>query len=263
MGSNDRNTGRGYTDSHCHLYDTRKSTLDEVLAAAAQAGVSTMITVGCDEPTTRAAIEIAAAHDGVYATAGLHPHQATDGVASIAEFIDHPQVIAIGECGLDYHYDHSPRPVQVDVFAEQIGLAHELDLPLIIHTREAWDDTLAILDAEGVPRRTIFHCFTGGPDEATACVERGAYLSFSGIVTFPSAPEVQAAAVLCPADRLLAETDSPYLAPVPHRGRTNQPAFVTHVVAELARLRGEEIDVTRRATVTNAGIALGIPYERS
>lgn len=253
-------THEGYTDSHCHLYDTRKETLDQVLAAARDAGVTTMITVGCDEATTRAAIEIAAAHEGVYATAGLHPHHATDGVASIASFFDardggSSRVIAVGECGLDYHYDHSPRDIQRGAFAEQIRLAHDLDLPLIIHTREAWDDTLAILDTEGVPPQTIFHCFTGGPDEASACLERGAFISFSGIVTFPSAADVQAAAQLCPIDRILAETDSPYLAPVPYRGKTNQPAFVTNVVAQLAALRNQPVEELRDATVTNARTA--------
>jgi len=242
----------GYTDSHCHLYDTRQATLDQVLDAARAAGVTTMITVGCDRATTAAAIEIASAHDGVFATAGLHPHQATDGVDSIVGFLDDPQVIAVGECGLDYHYDHSPRDVQRRAFAEQIHLAHQRDLPLIIHTREAWDDTLAILDSEGMPTRTVFHCFTGGPTEATACLERGAYISFSGIVTFPSATDVQAAAQLCPIDRILAETDSPYLAPVPHRGTSNQPAYVTHVVAQLAALHNQPVEVLRAATVTNA-----------
>ena len=156
-----------------------------------------------------------------------------------------PAPIAVGECGLDFHYDHSPRDDQRTAFAEQIGFAHRLGLPLVIHTREAWDDTFAILDAEGVPGRTIFHCFTGGPDEARRCLERDAFVSFSGIVTFKGAPEVAAAAALVPLDRLLVETDSPYLAPVPHRGRRNRPAWVTDVGAHIAGIRGLAVDEVR------------------
>ncbi|HEX3088013.1 MAG TPA: TatD family hydrolase, partial [Ilumatobacteraceae bacterium] len=152
-------------------------------------------------------------------------------------------------------YDHSPRDAQRDAFAAQIQLAHERSLPLVIHTRDAWADTFDILDAERMPERTIFHCFTGGPDEAQQCLDRGAFLSFSGIVTFKTATELHEAARLCPLDRMLAETDSPYLAPVPHRGRPNQPAFVTHVVEALSTLRGADLDEVRAATVANACLA--------
>ena len=138
-------------------------------------------------------------------------------------------------------------------------MAHELGLPLVIHTREAWVDTFDVLDAGGVPARTIFHCFTGGPDEASACLERGAYLSFSGIVTFKAAADVQAAAAATPLDRVLVETDSPYLAPVPHRGRRNQPAFVPFVGARLAELLGVDPAAVRDATATNARAAFGLP----
>ncbi|MFM2076838.1 MAG: hypothetical protein RJA49_728 [Actinomycetota bacterium] len=244
-----------YVDTHCHLYDTRGVPVDDVIAAAHAAGVDTMINVGCDAATTAAAIAIAAAHDGIHATAGLHPHEATHGVDSIVPFLDDPHVIAVGECGLDYYYEHSPREAQREAFAAQIQLAHERDLPLVIHTRDAWADTFDVLRAEGAPTRTIFHCFTGGPDEADACLAMGAFLSFSGIVTFKAATDVQAAAVRCPADRLLAETDSPYLAPVPHRGRTNQPAYVTEVVQFLADLRQVPTERVRDATVANACLA--------
>jgi TatD DNase family protein len=248
-------TVTGYTDSHCHLYDTRGVAVDDVIDAARAAGVTTMINVGCDAATTAAAIAIAAANDGIFATAGLHPHEAKNGVDTIVAFLDDANVIAVGECGLDYFYDHSPRAQQREAFAAQIQLAHERELPLVIHTRDAWSDTFDILAAEGAPPNTIFHCFTGGPDEARACLELGAYLSFSGIVTFKTAVELHDAARLCPSDRLLAETDSPYLAPVPHRGKPNQPAFVTHVVRALAELRGAEVDAVRSATVTNACLA--------
>ncbi len=260
-------TAGPFVDSHCHLSDTRGVPAEDVVAAALAAGVTTMIDVGCDAATTLAAIEAARRWPGnVYATAGLHPHEAVHGVETILPFLDDPAVVAIGEAGLDHYYDHSPRDIQRAAFAAQIQLAHERALPLIIHTRDAWDETFDILAAEGTPQHTVFHCFTGGPDEARRCLDRDAFLSFSGIVTFKSAADVQAAAVLCPADRLLAETDSPYLAPVPHRGRTNQPAFVPHVVRSLAALRGEDEDVTRAATVTNAAAVfrcLAIPRECS
>jgi TatD DNase family protein len=221
-----------------------------------------MIDVGCDADTTARAIATATAHPDIYATAGLHPHEAHHGVGTILPFLDSPYVIGIGECGLDYYYDHSPRDAQRTAFAAQIQLAHERKLPLVIHTRDAWDDTFDILDAEGTPAHTIFHCFTGGPDEATRCLDRGAYLSFSGIVTFPSSHDVKAAAQMCPVDRILAETDSPYLAPVPKRGRTNQPAFVTHVVQHLADLRDEPLDQLRDAIATNAHTAFPLLGQR-
>ena len=243
----------GYVDSHCHLYDTRGVPQDEVVAAALAAGVTAMIDVGCDAATTMSAIEAARRYPGtVFATAGLHPHEARHGVDTIVPFLDDPAIVAVGECGLDHFYDHSARDVQREAFAAQIQLAHERDLALVIHTRDAWEDTFDILGAEGVPERTVFHCFTGGPDEARRCLDLGAHLSFSGIVTFKSAVELQVAARLCPLDRMLAETDSPYLAPVPHRGRTNQPAHVTHVVRFLADLRDESVSVVRDATAAGA-----------
>ncbi len=244
-----------YVDSHCHLYDTRGADLDDVIASARAAGVTTMITVGCDAATTAQAIDIAARYDGVHATAGLHPHEAVHGVSTIRHFFDDPNVIAVGEAGLDYFYEHSPRAQQRVAFAEQIQIAHERKLPLVVHSRDAWDDTFDVLASEGAPERTIFHCFTGGPEEARRCLELGAYLSFSGIVTFKTAADLREAAKLCPTDRLLAETDSPYLAPVPHRGQTNKPEYVVHVVQTLADLRGVPLEDVRVATVDNACLA--------
>ncbi|MBI4882574.1 MAG: TatD family hydrolase [Actinobacteria bacterium] len=247
--------GAEYIDSHCHLYDTRGADLDDVIVAARAVGVTKMINVGCDAATTELAIDIATRHSGVYATAGLHPHEAVHGVETIHRFLDDPNVIAIGEAGLDYFYEHSPREQQRVAFAAQIQLARERGLPLVVHTRDAWADTFDVFRAEGVPERTIFHCFTGGPDEARQCLDLGAYLSFSGIVTFTTATELHDAARMCPVGRLLAETDSPYLAPIPHRGRTNRPAYVIHVVEALAELRGASVEDIRRATVDNACLA--------
>ena len=224
-----------------------------MVADARAAGVDRLITVGTDAVRSAEAVAAAARHPGVvWATVGLHPHDAVNGLDGLAELLDAPGVVAVGECGLDYHYDHSPRDVQRHAFAAQVALAHEHDLALVIHTREAWDDTFDVLDAEGVPPRTVFHCFTGGPSEARACLDRGGHLSFSGIVTFRSAGDVREAAALCPLDRALVETDSPYLAPVPHRGRPNRPALVPVVGAALGEAMGATVEAVAEATWTNA-----------
>ena len=250
----------GWTDAHCHLDDDRlPGGLDGALATAGQAGVDRFVTVGVDAARSRACIEIAATHDRVWATVGLHPHDARQGVESIVPLLVQPKVVAVGECGLDYHYDHSPRDVQRAAFADQIALAWAAGLALVIHTREAWADTFAILEAEGVPDRTIFHCFTGGADEARRCLDLGAYLSFSGIVTFKAADDIRAAAALCPADRVLVETDAPYLAPVPHRGKPNQPANVAIVGAALAALRKVPVSQMEDDTNLNSAVAFALP----
>lgn len=215
-------------DNHCHL-TSLKTDPAEAVALAAEAGVGRLLTVGCSVDDSRKAIEIASQFDNVWATAGVHPHDSSDGIVGLAELLDHPKVVAVGECGFDYHYNYSNPHDQRQAFVAQIALANEHDLALVIHTREAWDETFEVLDAEGMPERTVFHCFTGGPGEAEQCLERGGYISFSGIVTFKTAGEVREAAALTPLDRILVETDSPYLAPVPHRGKPNQPAFVAEV----------------------------------
>ena len=248
----------GWTDSHCHLDDRLPGGLHGALDAARANGVTTMITVGCDRDSSIVGLDVADQHDDVFATVGLHPHEASCGIGTIVDLLDRPGVLAVGECGLDYHYDHSPRDAQRDVFAAQIQIAFQRGLPLVIHTRSAWDDTFDILRAEGMPERTVFHCFTGGPDEARRCLDLGAFLSFSGIVTFKGAPEVQEAAVLCPADRLLVETDSPYLAPVPHRGKRNEPAHVVHVGTHIAGLRGVATESVRDSSAAAAAVAFGL-----
>jgi len=246
----------GWFDNHCHVDDERiPGGTAGALAAARDAGVTGFITVGTDAERSAAAIAVATAFDDVWATVGLHPHDAVNGVESIVALLDADRVVAVGECGLDYHYDHSPREVQRDAFAAQVALAHERRLPLVIHTREAWDDTFAVLAAEGVPEHTIFHCFTGGADEARRALDLDAFLSFSGIITFPSAGEIRAAAALCPTDRILVETDSPYLAPVPHRGQRNQPAFVPLVGARVAEVRGVNVSQIEHDTEANARVA--------
>jgi TatD DNase family protein len=237
-----------WIDDHCHL-ERDPVRADEQVAAAAAAGVARLITVGCDVAQSRDYVEAARRHPGaVWATAGVHPHDSKGGIEGLEGLLDVPEVVAVGECGLDFHYDHSPRDVQRAVFAAQIQLAHAHGLALVIHTREAWAETFDILAAEGVPERTVFHCFSGGPEEARRCLDLGAVLSFSGIVTFPSAADLQAAAAGCPLDRLLVETDSPYLAPVPHRGKRNQPGWVPLVGGAIAALKG--IDPAEVAAAT-------------
>ncbi len=244
-----------WTDDHCHLPDEG---WEDAVEAAVAVGVERLIDIGVDIATSRAALGRAAVSERVWATAGVHPHEARHGADGLADLLEDDRCVAVGECGLDFHYDHSPRDEQRRVFADQIGLAHDHDLTLVIHTREAWPETFDLLDAEGVPERTVFHCFTGGPDEAAQCLERGAYLSFSGIVSFPSAAEVRAAAAVCPPDRMLVETDSPYLAPVPHRGRPNQPAWVVDVGTALADAAGRPIDEIAETTWDNATRAYGL-----
>ena len=212
-----------------------RKAIDEARAA----GVTRLVTVGTDAGQSEAALALAEANDGVWATVGLHPHDASAGVETVERLVaGQPKLVGIGECGLDYHYDLSPRPAQRDVFAAQVALACRHGLALVIHTREAWDDTFDILASAGPPEHTIFHCFTGGPTEARRALDVGAWLSFSGIVTFKNAGDIREAASLCPLDRLLVETDSPYLAPVPHRGKPNAPKFVPLVGAAVAAAKG-------------------------
>lgn len=252
-----------WTDSHCHVPYEGLEDAASVITAARDAGVTRLVTVGTDAQQSRDACDVARAHDGVWATVGLHPHDAKNGVDTIVPVLDDGVrdgvVVAIGECGLDYHYDHSPREVQRDAFAAQVALARERDLALVIHTREAWDDTLSIVAAEGVPSRgVVFHCFSGGVDEARRCLSLGAYLSFSGIVTFKRADDLRDAARLCPLDRLLVETDSPYLAPEPHRGRTNTPSWVPLVGAAIAAVQGVSTERVEDATWRNASGLFGL-----
>ena len=237
-------------DSHCHLADAVfELDLDEVVSRARAAGVTHVLTIlaAGDEGEARRAGRLAGILDGARFAVGVHPHQAHEcagapGRAAAlvrAAAAGNARVRAVGEIGLDYHYDFSPRDVQQAVFAEQIAVARELGLPIVIHTREAEDDTLRILRREGGGEVTgVFHCFTGDAALAARALDLGFFVSFAGIVTFPRAEQVRAAAAIVPADRLLAETDSPYLAPVPHRGTRNEPAYVAAVVAALAAVRG-------------------------
>lgn len=244
-----------WCDSHCHLQ--YEGVPGDALDRAEAAGVGYVICVGTDAEQSAAAIALARSHPGrVGATVGLHPHDAKHQVDGLLGLFDAPEVVAVGECGLDYHYDFSPRPVQRDAFAAQIEIAAERGLPLVVHSREAWDDTFAILRA-GPAVPTVFHCFTGGPAEARRALDLGAWLSFSGIVTFKAAGDLRAAAAFAPLDRILVETDAPYLTPVPHRGKPNQPAYVPLVGAAVAEARGQPVVDIEAATWANARDVLG------
>jgi TatD DNase family protein len=247
-----------WVDSHCHL---QLAGGDEHVARAHAAGVEWMVCVGTDLETSQAALAFADRHPDVYASVGLHPHDASK-LGVEWEMLEPLAVsdgcVAIGECGFDLFYEHSPRDEQETAFRFQIRLAKHAGKPLVVHARDAWDDTFRVLDDEGVPERTILHCFTGGPEEASAALERGCYLSFSGIVSFKNADALRAAARLAPADRVLVETDSPFLTPEPHRGKPNEPALVVAVGAALARARGVETDEIAETTRLNAGLAFGV-----
>jgi len=236
-------------DSHCHLDDEQfAQDRDETIERARAAGIERMMAIGTGNgpPDLEAGIRLADRYPFVFATAGVHPHDAAKATPEtldrLAELAKHPKVLAIGEIGLDYHYDFSPRPVQRSVFTQQLSVAARAQKPIVIHTREAWDDTLAAVREHGLPFGGIMHCFTGGPKEAEQALALGFHLSFGGIVTFPKANGVRQAAASTPEDRLLVETDAPYLAPVPHRGKRNEPAFLVETVRRLAEVRGVTAD---------------------
>jgi TatD DNase family protein len=250
-----------WVDSHCHP-QWCEGGADAAIERARAAGVAAMVVVGTDVESSRTAVELAARHPDVRATVGLHPHEAShfdEQWAELVELAGSPGVVAIGECGFDLHYRHSEPDAQEVAFRAQIELATTLERALVIHSRDAWSETLGVLADAGAPPRTVFHCFTGGPDEAAACLALGAHISFSGIVSFKTADDVRAAAAACPLDRMLVETDAPYLAPVPHRGRENEPALVGVVGEALAAAAGQPVQAIARATVANSARVLETP----
>ena len=244
-------------DSHCHL-DSKEfdADRDQVIERALAAGVETMVAIGTGDgpPDLEAGIRLADKYPAFYATIGVHPHDAAKATKTtlndLLALLKHPKVVAIGEIGLDYHYDFSPRDTQRAVFIEQMRIAADAGKPIVIHTREAWDDTVALL-REHWRGGGIMHCFSGGPDEAREALDLGFHLSFGGIVTFPKALNIQEAARICPADRILIETDAPYLAPVPKRGKRNEPAYIVETAKKLAELRGETIESIAASTTLN------------
>jgi TatD DNase family protein len=245
-------------DSHAHLdYEQLSSDLGAVLQRAGDAGVTQVITIGVKLTTADAPKRIADAHDNVWCSVGVHPHNADSepdatNVDAILAAADHPKCVAIGEAGLDYFYDYATPRQQADSFRAQIAVARRLDLPIIVHSRDADEDMAEILEDEMGKGmfRGVMHCFSSGPDLARRAIDIGFYLSFSGILTFSKADELRGIAASVPEDRLLVETDSPYLAPVPHRGRSNEPAFTAHTLAKLSEIRGKSVD--EMAAITRA-----------
>jgi len=247
------------TDTHAHL-DACEEPADELVARAREAGVGTIVSVGSGLESCRETLAIAARHDGVFAALGIHPHQAADEgddrLAELRELLDDDTAVAVGETGLDYYRDYAPRDRQLALFERQLELAAELGKPVVIHTRAASDDTAAALEPFG--GTVVLHCFSA-PELLPVAVDRGYYVSFAGNLTYPNAGDLRDAARAVPADRLLVETDSPYLSPQPRRGRPNEPANVVHTAAALAEVRGADPAALAAQLDANAAAAFALP----
>lgn len=245
-------------DSHCHLdFDVLADDIDGVLARARENGVGHMVTISTRIRRFETLLAITDAHDNVFCSVGTHPHNAHEeldiSVDEIISLAQHPKCVAIGEAGLDYHYDSSPRDAQAQGFRNHIAAARRTGLPLVIHARSADDDMIAILEEEteqGV-FPFVLHCFSSGAELARRGIALGGYISFSGIVTFKNAQEIQDVAKSVPSDRFLVETDAPYLAPIPHRGKSNEPAFVRHTAEKLADLREVSLETIAEQSTAN------------
>lgn len=246
-------------DSHCHLdFEALAGDIDGVMARAAEADVSGMVTISTRVENFSTYTAIAERHPNVWCSVGTHPHNAHEELHVTADDLirlsAHPKCVAIGEAGLDYHYDNSPRDAQAEGFRRHIAAARATGLPLVIHSREADEDMAAILEEETAgqgPFPFVLHCFTAGVDLARRGLALGGYVSFSGIITFRNAEEIREVAAFVPADRYLVETDAPYLAPVPHRGKPNEPSFVRHTAEKLAEVRGISLEVLAAESTAN------------
>lgn len=251
-----------YFDSHCHLTDAAfRDDLEAVFRRASEAGVTRVVTIASDVEDSHAAADLAAGRTGCWSTAGVHPHAAgeapADAVSRVRKLLARDHVVAVGETGLDYHYDNAPRAVQRDLFDAHLALGAETGLPVVVHAREADEDIAAALRNMPSGTRGVLHCFTGGERAFEEAMAAGWWVSFSGIATFKS---FGAADLLrqVPEDRLMVETDSPYLAPVPHRGRRNEPAHVVHVTEAVARLLDQSADEVAQSTSSNACSFYGV-----
>jgi len=245
-------------DSHCHLdFPDFAAELDQVVARAHAAGIDGMLTIGTKLSEAERVIGIAERYPNVWASVGVHPHEAAsepgEDTARLVELAQHPKVVGIGETGLDFYYEHSPRERQETCFRAHIAAARETGLPIIVHTRDADGETAWILreEMEKGAFTGLIHCFSSGPELAVSALNLGLYISFSGIVTFKSAASLKETAKTVPLDRILVETDAPYLAPIPMRGKRNEPAFVSHTAAVLAGLKDVSSAALGRATTDN------------
>ena len=246
-----------WIDSHCHLND--EAFTEDYLGAISRAvlvGVKAILVVGCDLPSSQKAVELAAENDQLWAAVGVHPHDAkswNDNAAfQLVEMLNQPKVVAIGEIGLDYHYNYSTKEDQLKVFQEQLRLAGQYNKPVIIHTREAWQDTMAILTEKKIgPAGGVMHCFTGSYEVARECLDLGLHLSLAGPITFSNAARSREVVARLPLDRLLVETDSPYLTPHPFRGNRNEPSRVVLVGEKLAEIKGLQVAEVMEATTHN------------
>lgn len=251
-----------WIDSHCHL-DRLEDPAEQVLERARAAGVEGVITIGTDLASSARAIEFAARHSRVWATVGVHPHDAAGFDGSTAGEVERlaasDRVVAIGEVGMDFFRDHAEPAIQQAAFAAQIDIAKRLGLPLVMHIREAFDEVIQVLEEVGPPKTLIFHCFSGDEAQAARALKMGGFVSFAGNVSFKNAQSLRDAASVVPEDRVLVETDSPYLAPVPHRGKPNEPSYVPMVGAAVAQAMDQPIDRIAEATVANTVRAFGLP----
>jgi TatD DNase family protein len=246
-------------DSHCHLDDAQfNDDRTAVIERALQAGIKYILAIGTGNgpPDLEAAVRLADSYPFMYASAGVHPNDAAkvdpDTFKTLESVLKHPKVKALGEIGLDYHWG-VPKETQTPVFIRQLEIAANARMPVIIHTRDAWADTIDILRTRWKPTGLpcVMHCFTGNSEAARECLELGFYLAFGGVTTFPKAAEIREAARITPADRLLLETDSPYLAPIPHRGKRNEPSFIVHTAEVVARARGATVEELATQTTAN------------
>lgn len=253
-------------DTHCHLsFKQLASDIDAVIERSIAAGVTSWITVGTDPHQNQKAIELARKYDNMYATVGIHPHDAKEvtgqAIRQLHALAQNKKVVAIGETGLDFYYDHSPRERQADVFASHLQLAAELDMPVIIHSREAFDETMNILKRHGIDvNKIVFHCFSGSQEQAKIVLDAGYYISFTGVVTFKNAERTRQAAELAPIDRLMLETDCPYMSPEPMRKqRINEPALMFHTAKFLADLKQMSLDDFANAVTTTSRNFFNLP----
>jgi TatD DNase family protein len=251
-------------DTHCHLH-LLDASADEVVAQAVADGVGHLVDVGVDLASSRQAAANAARLPRVSATAGVHPHDAATvdaaALAGLRRLLADGRVVGVGETGLDYYRDNSPRPAQRAAFAAHVGLARELDKALVVHCRDALPDVLAVLDGEGAPPRVVFHCFAGDERAAARVVEAGWYVSFAGTVTFRNAPGLRAACAAVPLERMVLETDSPFLSPHPYRGRPNRPGRVAVTAQTVAEVHGVPVERVAEATTATAARAFGLAVD--